>query len=124
MSPRELLSDLRARGIELRLADDVRHVLFRGASAEDLARIKSEKLWLLMLLAHELGADLYDPRLVFLAHAGRGLTGAIRTRMEIAFGIDRELAEKAGYLQRKGDVLEPVGDVAVVLARERKLPPA
>jgi len=69
---------------------------------------------------------VYDPRLTFLAHAEQGLTtAAIRTRMEITFGIDRELAEalidlaeKAGYLQRKGDVLKPVGDVSVGRARK------
>ena len=132
MMPRELLSDLRARGVELRLAEDCRHVLHRGASAEEIERIRAEKVWLVMCLAHEAGADLYDPRLCFLVGADRGLTrGAICDRMRIALGIGDELAqalielaESAGYLRQRGPVLEPVGDVSAVLARERELLPA
>ena len=47
-----------------------------------------------MALAHEAGTDVYDPRLAFVASAENGLTrGAIRTRMEVAFGIAHDLAE-------------------------------
>ena len=127
----ELLSDLRARGVELRLAEDGHHVLHRHTSDEDLATIRAEKLWLVMLLAHEAGGDVYDPRLAFLVGAEGGLTrGAIRTRMGLAFGIDRELAEalidlaeSVGYLRRRGPVLEPVGKVVAVLKRNRELLP-
>lgn len=120
MSPGALLSDLRSRGVELRPSDDLRRVLFRGASNADRVAIAREKLWLLMLLAHELGADAYDPRLAFLASAERGLTwGAIRDRMRTAFGIDDELAEalvelaeSAGYLRVAGELYHAVGDVS------------
>ena len=132
MSPRELLAELRARGVELRLAEDCRHVLYRRANAEDCARIKNEKLWILMLLVHQAGADMFDPKIAFLASAERGLTHrAICDRMRIAFGISDELAEalidlgeKAGFLRRRGEVLEPVGDLAAVFARDRELLPA
>ena len=126
MSPGELLQSLRGRGVEVQLSPDGRHVLFRRASSDDIAVIRREKLWLLMLLTHEAGGDSYDPRLAFLASAERGLSrGAIRSRMETAFGIEAslaralvELAETAGYLRRRGRVLKPVGDVAAVLGRE------
>ena len=129
MSPAELLQSLRARGVELQLSPDGRRVLARGASKDDISVIRREKLWLLMLLTHEAGGDLYDPRLAFIASAPNGLSGgAIRTRMETAFGLEAslaraliELAETAGYLRRRGRVLEPVGDVAVVLGHEREL---
>ena len=129
MTPRGLLDELRARGVELRLAEDCRHVLYRGAAEDDIRTIRAEKLWLLMLLVHENGGDLYDPRIAFVASAERGLTrGAIRDRMRIAFGISDELAkalielaETAGYLRHRGEILEPVGDVAAVLGRDREL---
>jgi len=129
MSPTELLQSLRARGVEVQLSPDGRRALARGASKDDISVIRREKLWLLMLLTHEAGGDLYDPRLAFVGSAERGLTrGAIRTRMETAFDIEPslasaliELAETAGYLRRRGELLEPVGDVAAVLGREREL---
>ena len=124
MSPTELLQSLRARGVEVQLSPDGRR-----ASKDDISVIRREKLWLLMLLTHEAGGDLYDPRRAFVGSAERGLTrGAIRTRMETAFDIEPslasaliELAETAGYLRRRGELLEPVGDVAAVLGREREL---
>lgn len=131
MTPRELLADLRTRRVELRLSDDLRTVLFRGASDQDREAIRRGKTWLLMLLAHEAGGDLYDPRLAFLHQAERGLTrGAIATRMWIAFDVTRELADalvdlafEAGYLRAEGELYFPVGAAAAVL-REREALPA
>jgi hypothetical protein len=131
MSPRELLSDLRARGVEFRLSEDLQTVLFRGASDADRETIRREKLWLLMLLAHEAGGDCFDPRLAFLDQAENGLTrGAIETRMWIAFDVTRELADalvelalEAGYLRMDGELCFAVGSTAAVL-REREALPA
>ena len=129
MSPTEMLSDLRARGVELRLADGAARLEARGPITDnDRDRIRAERLWLLMLLAHEAGGDAYDPKLTFVASAERGLTrGAIRTRMEVAFGISRDLAEalielahEAGYLRKGTDGLYwPHGQTGFQLLRNR-----
>ena len=120
LNVRQLLSDLRSRGVEFQLSGNGQRVLFRGASDDDRALIRRERPWLLMLLAHEVGGDFYDPRLAFLADAELGLTrGAVATRMEIAFGISHELAnaliqlaESAGFLRRRGGLVRPVGALA------------
>ena len=124
MTPGAFLKELRDRGVELRLSDDLRHILCRGATDDDRRRIDELKLWLLMLLAHEEGGDAYDPRLAFLAHAEGGLTdGAIGTCMEIAFSIKRDIADvfinpaiEHGYLLRRGEILFPAGEVAAMLS--------
>ncbi len=51
MSPTEMLSGLRARGVELRLADGAARLEARGPTTDnDRERIRAERLWLLMLL--------------------------------------------------------------------------
>lgn len=131
MTAQELIDDLCSRGIQLRLSPDGRRIEGRGPlTDEDRARVRRERLWLLMLLAHRAGGDLYDPRLAFLGDAERGLTrDAIATRMEIAFDINRELshslielAHKAGYLCLRGELYQPVGDFAALLLTQTVLP--
>ncbi len=131
MTGRELLSDLRSRGIALRLSEDLRHISGRGPLTDaDRESIRREKLWLLMVLAHEAAEDLHDPRLAFLHQADDGLTrGAIATRMSIASDVTRELADalvdlaiEAGYLRAEGELYFPVGAPAAVLAQREALP--
>ena len=76
-------------GRRFRPAGDVQNLPDELASA-----LRRERLWLLMLLHHEAGGDAVDPRLAFLASADDGLTRkAIRTRLEVAFGLTRKTAE-------------------------------
>ena len=128
MSPAEILSDLRARGVELQLSADGRQIRARAATDVDLERIRRERLWLLMLLVHHAGGDLYDPRLAFVASAENGLTrGAVRIRMEVAFGIAHDLAEAlfdlaiaAGHLRSdRGGLYRACGKTAFELSAAR-----
>ena len=45
----------------LRLSEDLRHISRRGLRDGDPETIRKEKLWLLMLLAHEAGGDFNIP---------------------------------------------------------------
>jgi hypothetical protein len=129
LSPLEVLSSLRFRGVSLSLSADGLRIRTRGGAPEDYDLIAREKGWLLMLLHHEVGADAPDPRLAFLVSGEDGLTrGAVETRMVIALGIgitaaaafvDLALAE--GFLVVEGDLLFPRGRTAsgFELVRER-----
>lgn len=94
MSTLALIDSLRARGVDLRLSKEGKHVLVpKSAKPEDVAIVKKERDWILMCLHHERGGDAPDPRLAFLVGGEKGLTrGAIETRLEIAFGTSKRMA--------------------------------
>ncbi len=132
MSSRELLADLRSRGVELRITAVGRIIFYRGASDEDGELIAREKLWLLMLLTHEAGADEYgpdlpDPRLAFVTGEKSLSTAEITARLRQAFDLGEALARayvqlalEVGYLREKDTgSLSPHGSTAEQLRKHR-----